>query len=178
MRIKFAKSDFGRALEATFKEASKPVTDAAVGALRDVAKVAVAEGRANILSAGKFTSRWAKALTYRVYANKGLDAAALIYHKFAIAGVFEEGATITGKPLLWIPIGNVRGRPKNFHGKLASVNLPGRRPMLVGEVSGKRIPLFVGIDRATIRKRFNIIAIVRNAAERLGEFYSQRFRQL
>ena len=87
-----------------------PVAAAAVAALRDVASSAVKLGQANIARAGAgFThAQWVSGLNYRTQdATKGgqpsLDAKAIVYHRYGIAGVFEYGATIEGKPLLWIP---------------------------------------------------------------------------
>lgn len=42
-----------------------------------------------------------------------VDAAAWAYHKIPWADVFESGATIAGKPLLWIPL---RNAPSYFGG--------------------------------------------------------------
>lgn len=168
-------TNFGKGLELQIRNSIKPITDAAVGALDDAAKEAVKKGRANIRSAGRFSGPWVQGLRSRTYKNNGLDAAALIYHRFGIAGIFEEGGTIRGKPLMWLPIGGRKLLARS--GKnLASVNVPGRRPILVGDVQGKRIPLFVGIDVVRIRKRFNIAGIVRAAASRIGEFYLRRIR--
>ena len=92
MRIVFkSRSAFGRALETEINSATKPITEAAVGALGDAAKEAVKLGRANIRGAGKFRGGWVTGLRSRVYKNRGLDAAALIYHKIPMAGIFEEG---------------------------------------------------------------------------------------
>lgn len=168
-------TNFGRALELEIRESIKPITDAAVGALDDAAKEAVQKGRANIRAAGRFSGPWVQGLRSRVYKNRGLDAAALIYHRIAVAGIFEQGGVISGKPLMWLPIGGRRLLARSGK-KLASVNIPGRRPLLVGTVQGKRIPLFVGIERTTIRKRFHIADIVRAAASRLAEFYSKRLK--
>lgn len=166
------RSDFGKAFEAEIKAANKPIVDAAHGALKEAGRIAVTEGRRNIAAGGRFTGRWTRGLTSRFYKNKGLDAAVLIYHKMGIAGVFEEGATITGDPLLWLPIGGRRllARRGRLTG-LASVQRQGKPPLLVGTVQGDRIPLFVGVPRVRLRKRFNIRGIVRNVVQRLPELY-------
>src|SRR5215467_1671156 len=85
----------------------EPIATAAVAALRKTASDSVKEGQANILSAGPgFThAAWLTGLKYRMQdAIKGgeasLDAKAIVFHKYGIAGVFEHGATIEGKPLL------------------------------------------------------------------------------
>lgn len=177
-KIRFkTRSDFGRAIETSFKQVQSPITDAAIGALDEARKAAVAQGRQSIRAAqGNFKGGWVTGLTSRLYRNTGLDAAALVYHKIKIAGVFEFGATHVGRPLMWLPIGNERGK-KDLRGRnLAFVGRTGRAPLMVGDVGGERVPLLVGIPVVKIRKRFHIIEIIRSAAERLGEFYDKRFR--
>src|SRR5262245_49497594 len=90
------------------RDKQRPVAEAAVAALRDAAADAVQEGRSNIAGSGRFAGRWVSGLQYRTFdaeagGEPSLQARAVIFHKFGIAGVFEHGATIQGKPLLWIP---------------------------------------------------------------------------
>ena len=91
------------------REKQKPVAEASVAALRDVAATSVQEGRKDIAAAGQgFThAQWLSGLQYRTKgAREGgqasLDTTATVYHKYGIAGVFEYGATIKGRPLMWI----------------------------------------------------------------------------
>lgn len=83
-------------------------------------------------------------------------------------------------------------------GSLISINRPGKPPLLAGlvpEISAQRqivklgkpnrrskkfasraarlvrVPMFVGIAAVDIKKKFDIVAIVKRAASRLGEFY-------
>lgn len=144
-------------------------------AVKAAAQIAVQEGRANIASAG-FSGRWQSGLRSRFYRNRGTDPAALVYHRFGgIAGVFEHGSTIRGKPLLWIPVTSNKlfRRPRDFRGKMFSVNR-GRRPLLFSAASKK--PLFFGIERVTIRKRFNLLAIFRRAAAQLPDLLQKRLQ--
>lgn len=173
------RTDFGKAFEAEIKAVNQPIVDASQAALKEAGRIAVTEGRRNIAAGGRFSGRWTQGLTSRFYKNTGLDAAVLIYHKMRIAGVFEEGATITGDPLLWLPIGGRRllARRGRLTG-LASVQRPGKPPLLVGEAQGERVPLFVGVPRVRLRKRFNIAVIVRRAAGRLGEFYHNHIKKV
>src|SRR5262245_389482 len=86
------------------RDKQRPVAEAAVAALREAAADAVQEGRQNIARAGKFGPKWQQGLQYRIRGGEpSLQAKAIIFHKFGFAGVFEHGATIQGKPLLWIP---------------------------------------------------------------------------
>src|SRR6185436_14550248 len=101
--MNFAFSVGETAIAQFLDEIEREINEAKSGAVQDAAHQAVKEGRANIASAG-FTSRWQQALTSRFYANEGKDPAALIFHRIPFAGVFERGITISGRPLLWLPI--------------------------------------------------------------------------
>jgi hypothetical protein len=90
------------------RDRQQPVATAAVAALRQVAADSVQEGRENIASSGGFGANWQRDLQYSVSDDRAggqalLSAKAVIFHKSALAGVFEQGITISGKPLLWIP---------------------------------------------------------------------------
>ncbi|WP_409188453.1 DUF6441 family protein [Bradyrhizobium sp. RDM4] len=171
-------------------------------AITEVANQAKAAGRANIAAAG-FGPKWQNALRAEIYPKRGvsLNAAAVIFHKIPYSEIFEEGGTIAGHPLLWLPIeANLPARsglrswtPRAYAaqvGPLVSVNVPGRRPMLFAATrggprrrrgGGRRDvpkPLFVGIDAVTMTKRFNITQIVRDAAARLPEVYAAKLKTL
>jgi hypothetical protein len=124
----------------------KRMAHAATGAVRQAADEIKTKGRAAI-AAGGFSSRWQNALRTKVYPERGesINASALVYHKIPYAGVFQDGKTISGKPLLWLPIEAnlpLQGRGKrwtphdfaNNVGPLMSVSRPGKPPLLFGEV--------------------------------------------
>jgi hypothetical protein len=148
----YNRGEFAKAIA----DIQKPVAEAATGAMADAAQIAKTGGRASIASAG-FSSRWQNALRANVYPAGGktsLQPAALIYHKIAYSNVFETGAVIRGRPMLWLPIHEnlplqARGKqwtPNDFVAKvgpLRSVNVPGKPPMLAGKVA-------VGMTGATL----------------------------
>lgn len=183
-----------------------PIGFAGTGAITEAGDIVKREGRADIASAG-FSRKWQNALRVNIYPKRGvsMEAAAFIYHKIGYAGVFEEGATITGKPRLWLPldsapkrIGRSKVTPALYVrkiGPLVSINRPGKPPLLAGKAAvatrGKNagkvtlsalkrgaagkastlVPLFIGIDRVSIRDRFSIREITERTAARLGELY-------
>jgi hypothetical protein len=195
-------------------EGEKPMAKAAMLAVSEAAELAKTKGRASIAAAG-FSKKWQNALRANVYPRDrdSMRAAALIYHKVPYAEVFEEGAVIHGKPLLWLPLPNApfgsggkRIPPSKFRQQtgspLYSIRRPGKPPMLGAHVrmtggrAGKAVslsllrrgrnpggrgsvqlvPLYVGIDAVTLKKRFAIIDAVRQAAARLPELYLKHFR--
>jgi hypothetical protein len=180
---------------------------AATGAIRDAGDQIKREGRANIAAAG-FSSKWQNTLRVNIYPNKGasLDPAALAYHKIPYSAVFEEGATISGSPLLWLPLRNVPkslfGRhmsPANFNRLIGPlIKFKGRNllgaymapgPITIAKlVAGNRgrkqrkglilVPLFFGIDSVTLTKRFNLRAVFNKAAAGLRDGYFRNLKPL
>ncbi len=133
--------------EKAMKDLYAPMARASSAAIRDAGNQVKTEGRAAI-AAGGFGTKWTNALRVNIYppATPSVDAAAWIFHKIPYAGVFEEGATIPGNPLLWIPlsgtpakIGGMRMTVRNYIaqiGPLQIVRPPGRAPMMVGFIQG------------------------------------------
>jgi hypothetical protein len=164
------------------RDKQRPVATAAVAALNEVAANAVQEGRSNIASAGRFRGKWLEGLRYRtIGAEEGgepsLQAKAIVFHSFGIAGVFEHGATIEGKPLLWIPT-DPATRPAGRSGKkLVSATVRGQ-PMLFDarDPDRDRKPLYIGVPSVRIPKKFRITEIVKENAKRLGELFLKHFK--
>ncbi|MBR0687351.1 hypothetical protein JQ594_15575 [Bradyrhizobium manausense] len=131
--------DYGKVMDG---EARK-VARAATAAVTEAAALAKAEGRAQLAG---FSARFASAMYAKVFPGHGdsLHPAALVGLKIKYASVFEDGATIAGKPYVWIPIEQnlpvaSRGRrwsPRTFIntiGPLRSARHSGR-PILLGQV--------------------------------------------
>lgn len=150
-------------IDKAIREIQRPVAEAATAAMKEVADLAVREGRSNLASAG-FSGRSQKAFTSKLYPKGGkvsLRAAARVYHKIGYFRVFEEGATISGKPKLWLPLDTVPfgagGRqltPKQYVqriGPLRSVNIPGRNPLLFGR-AGRSTILRATDKKTSLRK--------------------------
>ena len=101
------KNDFAEAMA----KLADPISEAGTLAVRKAAELAKKEARESIGAAG-FSKRWENTLRADVYPKKGesLRTAASIYHKIPYAAVFEEGATIRGKPMLWVPMSHTPKR--------------------------------------------------------------------
>lgn len=149
MRLVFAaaRGEFEKA----FKEKYGIVAKAATGAIKDGAAQAKTRGRAAIGSGG-FGRRWQNALRVEVYPRSGqsVNAAMYIHHNIPYSSVFQTGATLRGRRLLWLPvpgaplkIGPRRMTPANYQslvGPLHFVENPGRRPLLAAYIRGARVP--------------------------------------
>lgn len=210
-QLSIAKGEFDEAMAAIYK----PIAQAGTAALREAADVGKKKGRANIGAAG-FSKRWQDALRADVYPKKGESASAalLFYHAVPYANVFEEGATIRGKPKLWVPLSSTptkvnreRITPERFirgYGPLFPMKIRGK-PFLGARIgltkaaaaagppykvtprrlrsgaSGaakvvRTVPVFVGIDTVSIRKRFELRAVFREAADSLPTLYLKNLK--
>ncbi|RWO90936.1 DUF6441 family protein [Mesorhizobium sp.] len=126
-----------------------PIAFAGTAAISEAGDIVKREGRQDIAAAG-FSKRWQNALRVNVYPRRKLsmNAAALIFHNIRYAGIFEEGAVISGKPRLWLPLPSApkrTGRQKmtpalyvKTIGPLFSIERPGKPPLLAGKIATNR----------------------------------------
>ena len=164
------------------RDKQRTVATASVAALRETAANAVEEGRENIAGSGQFSGKWLSGLRSRIVeatedGEPSLQAKAIIFHKFGYAGVFEHGATIQGKPLLWIP--TTAGRPPASRSgkKLTSATVRGK-PMLfdANDRARDRKPLYIGVPSVRIPKKWRITEIVKEHAARIGALFLKHFK--
>jgi hypothetical protein len=162
----------------------QPFAAAAVAALRETAANAVQEGRRNIGAAGPGFRRakWQSGLQYLTKnATKGGEpspsAKAIIFHKYGIAGVFEHGATIQGKPMLWIPTEHGAPTASRSGKKLVSATVRGR-PMLfdANDKDRDRKPLYIGVKSVRIPKKFRVIEIVKKHVAKFADLFRKHFK--
>jgi hypothetical protein len=166
------------------RDKQKPVAEAAVGALRETAANSVQEGRRDIAAAGPgFGATWQQGLRYRTKnardegGGPSLQASAIVYHRYGIAAVFEEGATIEGRPLLWLPTRRGAPSPSKSGKKLVSATVRGT-PLLfdAADTDRKRKPLYVGVPRVRIPKKFHITQIVEANVEKIAAVFIRLFK--
>lgn len=194
MIFRFKATNPGNEFSASIQGISKPIARAATLAMTAAGKQAQADGRKSMAGAG-FTARWQKSLALKVYPlhRDAISPAALIYSKIGYSNIFEKGGAIAGKPLLWLPLKSVP-RPNGVPipvGKYTKVtgnrlvSIPGKLPLLgariVDRVAGQRqirktVPLYFGQPVVNIPRKFRIREAAERAADRLGEFYFQAFR--
>lgn len=133
-----------------WKAAARSIRGTIAGATRaafqDLAVQVQRQGRAEIARSG-LSRRWQTGFrTYvfprRIVPGATTELAMRGQHRIGFANVFERGARIGGKPLLWIPLPTapkrINGRPTTAGsyvrnvGPLHSINRPGRPPLLAG----------------------------------------------
>jgi hypothetical protein len=123
------------------------IAKAATDAMRQAAGELKSKGRAAIASGG-LSTRFQNAFSVKAFPAGGgtsLSPAVSAFHKIPYAGVFEDGATISGKPLLWLPIDAnlpLQGRgkrwtPKDFAATVGPLRSGkhGSKPILFGQVA-------------------------------------------
>jgi Family of unknown function (DUF6441) len=164
------------------RDEQRAVATASVAALRETADDAVEEGRSNIAGAGAFGPKWQQGLKRRMVGatengEPSLQAKAIIFHKFGFAGVFEHGATIQGKPLLWIPTAR-GGPPASRSGKKLTAATVRGQPMLfdANDPARDRKPLYIGVPSVRIPKKWRITEIVKEHAAQLAELFLKHFK--
>jgi len=164
------------------RDKQRPVATAAVAALREVAAESVQEGRQDIAASGRFAGRWLSGLRYRTVAAEAggepsLQAKAVIFHSFGIAGVFEYGATIEGKPLLWIPTDPAAPPAGRSGKKLTSATINGTPVLFDAQDPDRhRKPLYVGVPTVRIAKKWHITEIVKKRFQQLGVVFIKYFK--
>jgi hypothetical protein len=140
--------EFQEAMDAIYE----PMAIAATSAIAEAAYNIKLDGREDIRGAG-FSVKWEKGFnTYYYPKNKAsLNAAATIRHNFLYAGIFEEGAAISGQPYLWLPLsfvpvklGRERMTPKLFNERIG--------PLSFAKLNGKPF-LMAPIDASYGNKR-------------------------
>ena len=145
--LRFALDSIADGFEEAMRRKHEPVARAATAAIQDAADLFKTEARANIIAAG-LGRKFAGALRVKTFPRSGapsIDAAVYAYSKIPYAGVFEEGATIKGRPYLWLPLDNApKGRggrripPSEYRAKIGhplySLRRPGKAPILFANV--------------------------------------------
>jgi hypothetical protein len=156
---------------AKYKQKIRRSVDAAANKLGNSI---VQKGRADIASAGQFGQRWTQGLTSEV-ANEG-DARTVITIREAVPywRVFQDGAIIHGKPLLWIPLSfapEAQGvSAKDFPGRLFYVERKsGGAPLLLSADDGE--PKYSGHESVRIPKKFHLLEIITAESKTFGELY-------
>lgn len=157
----------------------KKVLAAERGAAQDARDYAVAHGRADIASAGKFGSRWIDGFDGKITEGGGFIRVSFT-EKVPYWRVFQFGAIIRGKPLLWIPFSfaqDAQGiNARDFPGRLFRVTRKSDGLPLLLKVGKPAVPKYFGKTSVTIPKKFHLVEIIRDAARQMKTFYRERFK--
>jgi hypothetical protein len=178
LSIKVTGDPVGQLQRSNAKNAAK-MQQAMDATARDTAQAIVSSGRADISSAGNFGGKWISGLRARVTKAGGGNLNVNVTHSVKYWRTFQEGRVITGKPLLWLPVGG-RSRAaqvyaRNYPGRLVRVNRKAGPPPILLDVGSKQVK-YVGVPSVRIPKKFHLLEIARAEAAKMKERYALHFR--
>jgi hypothetical protein len=176
------KYENGDKLGAQFKtrvqKFSKDIQQAQLAAARRAASEIETRGRENIRAGGNFGSaRWQEGFQAKLSFASGGAINIRVTHAVPYWKVFEEGRTIRGKPMLWIPLsfataGSLNVRAREYPKPLFRVERPGKAPLLLDDTG----PQYFGKTFVRIPKKWSLRAIVRQVAGQMQQFYREARR--
>jgi hypothetical protein len=181
LRVYVDDKKVGPLFERFNKKKTTLVRKAMVSAAQDMAEEIEFEGQEDISDAGNFGSRWTEGLHADVSEETGavrID----VTHDVPYWRVFQYGAVIQGKPLLWIPLSFAEDAQglwaRAYPGALFRVDRIGKAPLLLtpGKPAQPAQPKYFGKSSVTIPKKFHLIEIARGVAKRARDFYTDRFK--
>lgn len=127
------------------------------------------EGRQDISSAGKFGARWTQGFTSDIDGS-GLTRTITFRQAVPYWRVFQYGAVIQGKPLLWIPLREKGPRARDFPGRLFRVNRKSGGAPLLMSAATKQVE-YTGHESVRIPKKFHLVEIIRAESKTLGALF-------
>lgn len=191
-------------LNGVFRDTTRATAKAATRSIKKVSGDIVKKGRADIAASGKFRGKWVSAFKSSVKPSRPSNGAtAYIRHAMGgIAAVNEFGATIHGKPLMWLPLPGV---PKKTtlgtdfaSGRAQAVKMLSK-PSVVSQAKGGLIyrkavgskypqlgittgkgkrakfkPLFIGIPTVRIKPKWHLTNIALDGAASLPDEFERQ----
>jgi hypothetical protein len=185
VRIFFSGERVGPQLARSAKKNADKILASERGAAKDVVAYVVPKARADIAKAGKFGGRWTDGFNGKVTEGGGFIRVAFTMPKtppMKFWRVFQNGAIIHGKPLLWIPLSFAKDaqgvRAKDYPGKLFRVNRKGGlAPLLMTRSGGGPAQAkYFGKASVKIPKKFHLVEIIKAGAQQMKTFYSKRMK--
>lgn len=94
-------------------------------------------------------------------------------------GLFENGGTVEGKPLLWLPISGTDAegtRASDYQGGLFSVQpKTGAHPLLFSMAD--KLPKYFGVESVTIPKKFRLAEIQKSVMANFREIFDAQLKK-
>jgi hypothetical protein len=174
------KFEGGEKLGTRFQSRVKKFSEKQIRAVQAAARRAATEiedrGREDIAAGGNFKSeRWQEGFQAKVSYTSRSDINIRVTHSVFFWKVFEFGAKIFGRPLLWIPLSfarDVTGRARDYPGKLFRVNRLGKAPLLMSDDG----PKYFGKESVTIPKKWHLRQIVKDVSREMKDYYREAMR--
>jgi hypothetical protein len=179
IRLVFENGDqLGRKLINKSKNFSERQTIAVQAAANRAAEEIEILGRADIRAGGDCGSaRWQEGFRAKVSFQSRSDLRIRITHAVKYWKVFEFGAKILGRPLLWIPLsfskaGQLKVRAKDYPEPLFRVDRAGKAPLLL-DSSG---PQYFGKESVRIPKKWHLRKITAQVSRKLKQYYREAMK--
>ena len=144
-------------IDATIEQVNTAVT-----ATMNMCRSMIEEQAQSMISgSGKFGGRWTSGL------HVTLDNMRIsMSHDIPYADIFETGGTISGSPLLWLPIGDGPASGEKL------VSAKGTSKPLMLSINDKSPKLF-GTTSVTIPKKWDLNGVVQNVMQNFADYFSQ-----
>ncbi len=149
MALRFVVAAIRGEFEKEILKIQEPIAKAATAAVKEADKLVKAEASAELRGIG-FSTRSSKAMRSVITPKTGdsINISADFFLRPAYLNVFEEGAAIHGKPLLWLPldtvplgVGGKRLTPRQYIDRIGPLHSVrgASKPLLVGKGSRSTI---------------------------------------
>lgn len=163
-------------IQRTASRQSERVIKAVQAAAEHVRQDILEKGRADIAAGGNFSSeRWQQGFEVKKSYQSRTQIRLRVTHAVSYWRVFELGATIRGKPLLWIPLSFAKDAigvlARNFPGGLFRVNRQGKAPLLLSRTTGE--VKYFGRKSVRIKKKWHLRRVVYQSFRRLKMYYRE-----
>src|SRR5262245_47206498 len=181
IQVKILGESVGRRFERVGEEARAALRAAANDAAEEIER----RGRADIARAGNFGRRWIEGLHVDVTEGGG-HIRINVVEDVPYWPVFEFGAVIHGKPLLWIPLSVDYGGDPDAQGVWArdypkplfqTVSKKGTPLLMTREGDAPAQAIYFGKEEVVEPQKFHIRDISREVMRRMQYFFSQHFRR-
>ena len=169
----------GQLLRRSVSRQGDKVRAAARETAQAAAEQIVTRGRADIRSApGNWGQRWPDGLNAEVSEGGG-NIRISVTHDVPYFMVFERGALIKGKPLLWIPLSSnpFKVRARDYPGRLFKTVRKSDGLQLLGSRDDGQMKYFAK-ESVTIPKKFHITEIARQVASNMKLAYRKIFQSM
>jgi hypothetical protein len=180
IRVYFDKERVGQKFERSVTRQGARVRLAARATAFDASEKIRQLAAVDMANAGNFGPRWTEGLNVEITEGGG-NIRMAFNHNVDYFSVFQYGAVIHGKPLLWIPLSfaeDAKGvLARNFPGGLFRVDRSkkGKAPLLLSYAT--REPKYFGKESVTIPKKFHVIEIIREVASSMRDIFIKNFRK-
>jgi len=175
MAVRFRVPPIKPQIDETMAHLKARMQSAEESAAEQLAETIQTKGRADIAAAGRFSGRWISGFTYDISGDAN-SKTITFRHSNNLWKVFQYGAKIQGKPLLWIPVDPGGPRARDFSGRLFQVKGRGKRdtPLLMSAEDHK--VKYIGVKKVTIRRKFHLLKIIRDESKKLRDLFKAGMR--